>query len=117
VPESATLLPLPVRADLPEPTEAEVDALAALLTDAWERGIRYGHWTLARVLLGAGYRLAPEPEPVRYGQCGSCTGAIRLNDSGALGDHDDPRRGRPCIGAHMVPLRLVDAPEVVSTDA
>lgn len=114
--EPTILPPLPVRADLPEPTEAEVDALADLLATAELKGIRHGHWTLARVILGAGYRLAPEPPPTQFGECRACKGTVPLNGNEALDDHDDPRRGRPCIGAHMVPLRLLDPPEVVTVD-
>lgn len=116
MPEPATLQPLPVRDDLPEPTEAEVQHLVSVISDAWGRGIRYGDWTLARYILAAGYRKVPEPEPVRYGECRACTAPIQLNEAGCLVDHDDKRRGRHCIGARNTPLRLVDAPEVVHAD-
>lgn len=52
------------------PTQAEVDALAQVLYEAWERGIRFGTGSLARHILAAGYRRSPEPEPVRL--CAQC---------------------------------------------
>lgn len=38
--------------------EVEVQALAYVITQAWENGIRAGHLSLARWILGAGYRRA-----------------------------------------------------------
>lgn len=101
----------------PDPLQAEVDALAQVITDAKLRGIEHGHWSLAREILAAGYRKMPEPPPLRYGECRACEQPIQLNEAGCLIDHDDKRRGRHCIGARNTPLRLVDAPEVVAVDA
>lgn len=97
-------------------SDEELRHLVGVITDAWEKGIRYGGWSLARWILDAGYRRMPEPK-VQFGECRACTAAIELNEYGGLVDHDDKRRGCPCIGSHMMPLRLVDAPEVVATDA
>lgn len=104
-----------MRDDLPPASNTELEHLARLIADAHLRGIVAGSWTLARVILSAGYRLVPLREP-RYGECRACANVIELNDAGALVDHDDPRRVLPCIGAHMVPLRMADAPKAVSAD-
>lgn len=105
------------RTDLPEPTAAEVDHLAGLIDTArLDHGIYAGSASLARFLLAAGYRLVPEPEPPKWGECRVCSQSVQLNENGGLDDHDDERRGRPCIGARMTPLRLVDPPEEVSAD-
>lgn len=91
--------------ELPEPTQADVTALAAVITKAAESGIRYGHWTLARHILAAGYRLASEPDPVLHGECLTCQKVVPL-----VRDHvaEHPGSGdQPCTGSGLYPFRIV----------
>lgn len=44
----------------PDPIQAEVNALAEVISEAKLRGIEHGHWSLARAILAAGYRRVPE---------------------------------------------------------
>lgn len=91
--------------------QAEVDHLAAVITDArLNHGISAGGWSLARHILAAGYRRAPDPPPVRYGECRVCTGTHPLGEEKPLDEHDN-ERGGPCLGAGMPPVRLVDPPQ------
>ncbi len=46
-----------------DPADVEVQQLANVITDAWDRGIRYGHMSLARAILDAGYRLHQDGPP------------------------------------------------------
>jgi hypothetical protein len=39
-----------------EPNDADVHALAEVITEAWEAGIRAGHMSLARWILDRGWR-------------------------------------------------------------
>lgn len=43
-------------AENPAPSDAEIDDLAAVLTKARLAGVSVGHYTLARMILDAGYR-------------------------------------------------------------
>ena len=100
---------------LPEPTQAEVNALVEVISDAKLRGIAYGPWPLARRILAAGYRKVPDPLPPRYGECRACAQPQQLTGAGVavVVEHEDSRRGAPCIGSWNTPLREVQPPDPV----
>lgn len=100
-------------ADFPEPTRAEVNHLAEVISEAKLRGVSAGAWTLARMILAAGYQRPPEPGLTRYGECRACADTQPLTDAGTVVVHDDPRddpQGRAeCRGSTLTPLWEVAA--------
>lgn len=103
-------------AELPHSAE-ELDHLTGLIATADLSGVVRDPATLAQFLLASGYGRMPEPPPLQYGVCRSCTQIHPLTDEGMVVEHDDPRPGHgQCLLSRVTPERAVDAPEVVSVD-